>query len=144
VIPSAQSGTGDWNPPSEHAHQICTDPEDSPPASQRRRSNDGSRVDVPGIRPRLPTPALFPFPHRRKRERERLVANAATSAPRSQGLVGVPVDTAVGVHSTVPRAPPPPRSSGRGRHGSSPVPRQRHRSSTSTATAAPLVTEPAR
>jgi hypothetical protein len=31
----AQSGTGDWNPPPEHAHQICADPEDSPPASQR-------------------------------------------------------------------------------------------------------------
>jgi hypothetical protein len=47
----AQSGTGDWNPPPEHAHQICADPEVSPPASQRRRSNDGSQVDVPASAP---------------------------------------------------------------------------------------------
>jgi hypothetical protein len=48
-------------------------------------------------------PALFPFPHRRKRERERLAAIDATSASHPQGFVGVPVDTTTaGVHPLCP------------------------------------------
>jgi hypothetical protein len=119
----AQSDTGDWNLPPEPPHQICANTEDSPPSAQRRRSNAGTRVDVPVIRPRLQTPALFPFPHRHKREREHLAADAAASTSRSPELAHMPVEPATfGFHPFVPRSPPPHHAAGREQRGSSSVP----------------------
>jgi hypothetical protein len=68
----AHSGTGNWIPPMELHAQLGPDSKDPLPPPQRRRSNTGGRLEAPGIRPRLPPPTIYPFPHRRKREREQI------------------------------------------------------------------------